>query len=50
MEDLSPWTDQEARIQPYYPRADNDLRPCPLEAMLRVHWVQLLHNLSAIRP
>ena len=46
MDGLIPWQSLENRIRPFYPKAGRGRRPCPLPAMLRVHCVQLLYNLS----
>ena len=46
MEGLIPWSELEACIEPHYPRAGRGRRPYPLSSMLRVHCVQLFHNLS----
>ena len=43
---LVPWKELEKAIRPHYPKAGRGRRPYPLSAMLRVHCVQLFHNLS----
>ncbi len=46
LEMLVPWEKLEARIEPYYPKAEKGRRPYPLSLMLRSHVVQVTHNLS----
>ena len=46
LEALVPWKRLEGRIEPHYPKAGNGRRPYPLSAMLRVHVVQVVYNLS----
>ena len=46
LESLVPWERLESRIEPHYPKAGRGRRPYPLRSMLRVHVVQLAHNLS----
>ena len=46
MDRLVPWERLEKRIEPFYPRAGCGRRPYPLRTMLRVHCVQLFHDLS----
>ena len=46
MDGLIPWQKLEDLIQPFYPKAGKGRRPYPLQAMLRVHCVQLFYNLS----
>ena len=46
MDGLIPWDRLERRIEPFYPKSGRGRRPYPLRAMLRVHCVQLFHNLS----
>ena len=46
MDRLVPWEGLEKRIEPFYPRAGCGRRPYPLRTMLRVHCVQLFHDLS----
>ena len=43
---LIPWGRLEARIEPFYPKADRGRWPYPLSVMLRVHCVQLFYNLN----
>ena len=43
---LIPWQRLEQRIWPHYPKAGRWRRPYDLAVMLRVHVVQLCHNLS----
>ena len=46
LEALAPWERLEQRILPHYPKAGRGRRPYPLSVMLRVHVVQVTHNLS----
>ena len=46
LDSLVPWKRLEERIRPYYPKAGRGRRPYPLSVMLRVHVVQVTHNLS----
>ena len=46
LEGLVPWERLQERIEPHYPKAGGGRRPYPLSAMLRVHVVQVTHNLS----
>ncbi len=46
LDSLVPWKRLEERIEPHYPKAGNGRRPYPLSAMLRVHVVQVVYNLS----
>ena len=46
MDRLIPWERLEERIEPFYPKAGRGRRPYPLRTMLRVHCVQLFHDLS----
>ncbi len=46
MEGLVPWDRLERRIEPFHPKGGRGRKPYPLGAMLRVHCVQLFHNLS----
>ena len=43
---LVPWERLQERIRPHYPKAGRGRRPYPLSVMLRVHVVQVTHNLS----
>src|SRR6202047_3401076 len=46
MEQVVPWTELEALVEPYYPKAGSGRRPVGLEIMLRVYFVQQWFNLS----
>ncbi len=46
MDGLIPWGRLEARIEPFYPKAGRGRRPYPLSVMLRIHCVQLFHDMS----
>ena len=46
LDSLIPWQRLEQRIRPHYPKAGRGRRPYDLAVMLRVHIVQLCHNLS----
>jgi len=46
MEQILPWQDMTAVIEPIYPKAGNSRRPYPLETMLRIHYMQHWYNLS----
>ena len=46
LDSLVPWKRLEERIRPHYPKAGRGRRPYPLSVMLRVHVVQVTHNLS----
>ena len=46
MDGLIPWQKLEGRINPFYPKAGRGRHPYPLPVMLRIHCVQLFHNLS----
>ena len=46
MDGLMPWEDLEGRIEPFHPKAGRGRRPYPLRTMLRVHCVQLFHDMS----
>ena len=46
LETLVPWERLEGVIEPHYPKAGQGRRPYPLPVMLRVHLVQVCHNLS----
>ena len=46
MDRLVPWERLERRIEPFRPKAGRGRRPYPLRTMLRVHCVQLFHDLS----
>ena len=46
MDRLIPWERLEKRVEPFHPKAGRGRRPYPLRTMLRVHCVQLFHDLS----
>lgn len=46
LDSLVPWERLQERIEPHYPKAGGGRRPYPLSAMLRVHVVQVVYNLS----
>ena len=46
MDGLVPWRELEDLIRPHYPKAGRGRRPYPLSSMLRVHCVQLFHDMS----
>jgi IS5 family transposase len=46
MEQILPWQNMTAVIEPFYPKAGNGRRPHPLETMLRIHCMQHWYNLS----
>ena len=46
LEALVPWPRLEALIRPHYPEGERGRRPYSLPVMLRVHTVQVCHNLS----
>ena len=46
LDSLIPWQRLEERIRPHYPRAGRGRRPYDLSVMLRIHIVQVCHNLS----
>ncbi len=43
---LVPWGTLAARVEPVYPQPGRGRRPYPLAVMLRIHCVQLCHNLN----
>ncbi len=45
MEQILPWQNMTAVIEPFYPKAGNGRRPYPLETMLRIHCMQHWYNL-----
>ena len=47
MEQILPWQNMTAVIEPFSPKAGNGRRPYPLETMLRIHCMQHWYNLSA---
>jgi len=46
MEQVVPWSELCARIEPYYPKAGNGRPPVGLERMLRIYFLQQWFNLS----
>jgi len=46
MEQVVPWQNLCALIEPYYPKAGNGRRPVGVERMLRVYFLQQWFNLS----
>ena len=46
MDQILPWQNMVAVIEPVYPKAGNGRRPYPLETMLRIHCMQHWYNLS----
>ena len=46
LDSLVPWERLQERIRPHYPKAGRGRRPYPLSVILRVHVVQVTHNLS----
>ena len=46
MDGLIPWQKLEERIRPVYAKRGKGRRPYPLPVMLRIHCVQLFHNIS----
>ncbi len=46
MEDVVPWHDLCALIEPYYPKPGNGRPPVGLERMLRIYFLQQWFNLS----
>lgn len=46
MDELMPWAEMEALIEPVYPKPGKGRQPYPLAVMLRVHCMQLFYNLS----
>ena len=46
MEQILPWQNMTAVIEPFYPKAGNGRRHYPLETMLRIHCMQHWYNLS----
>ncbi|MGO4054839.1 IS5 family transposase [Vibrio cholerae] len=46
MDNLLPWTQLLAVIEPFYPKAGNGRRPYPLETMFRIHCMQQWLSLS----
>ena len=46
MNEVVPWSQLTALIEPYYPKAGNGRRPYPLDAMLRIYFLQQWYQLS----
>jgi len=46
MEQVVPWAELSALIEPMYPRAGNGRHPVGLERMLRIYFLQQWFNLS----
>jgi IS5 family transposase len=46
MNELIPWQQLEALIEPFYAKAGNGRRPYPLANMLRIHFMQNGYNMS----
>lgn len=46
MDEVVPWSQLCAVIEPYYPKGDRGRRPVGIERMLRVHFLQHWFNLS----
>ena len=46
MEVVVPWSELQALVEPYYPKADNGRRPVGLAIMLRTYFMQQWFNLS----
>ncbi len=46
MEQVVPWAELRARIEPYYPKAGNGRPPVGVERMLRIYFLQQWFNLS----
>ena len=46
MESVVPWSELEALIEPYYPKAGNGRQPVGLSIMLRIYFLQHWFNLS----
>ena len=46
MEQVVPWRELCAVVEPYYPKLGNGRRPIGLERMLRLHFLQHWFNLS----
>ena len=46
MNEVVPWSQLTALIEPYYPKAGNGRRPYPLDAMLRIYFLQRWYQLS----
>lgn len=46
MEQIVPWSALEALVEPHYPKAGGGRRPMPLQAMLRIYFMQQWFQLS----
>ncbi len=46
MDEVVPWSQLMAIIEPHYPKAGNGTQPKPLELMLRIHFLQQWFSLS----
>jgi IS5 family transposase len=46
MDQVIPWAQIQALIEPHYPKAGNGTQPMPMERMLRIHFMQQWFNLS----
>jgi transposase, IS5 family len=46
MEEVGPWRELEAVIEPFYPKAGNGRQPVGLSIMLRVYFLQPWFSLS----
>jgi len=46
MDQVIPWVQIQALIEPHYPKAGNGTQPMPMEQMLRIHFMQQWFNLS----
>ena len=43
---IIPWQDLKSLIGPYYSEGQRGAQPYPLELMIRIHFLQLVYNLS----
>jgi IS5 family transposase len=46
MNELIPWDQLEAVIEPFYPKLGHCRRPYPLSIMFRIHCMQYWYNMS----
>ena len=46
LERIIPWQDLKSLIGPYYSEGKRGAQPYPLELMIRIHFLQLVYNLS----
>jgi IS5 family transposase len=46
MNELMPWDQLEAVIEPFYPKLGHSRRPYPLSTMSRIHCMQYWYNMS----